>query len=276
MIAAIITAVAVGLAGPTVGSYLVQRKMSLLGDGIGHVALTGVALGTIAGAALNLSNANALAVPGAMIVSLAGALIVDQMQSRGRVAADVALALMFYGGAAAGVVLFEISGGDHETFEAALFGSLSDVSPGIAILTSLGAVAVIALAFGFRRILFAATHDPEFALASGIPVRGLTMALSAAAAIVITLAMQAVGLVLVGGLMIVPVAIAQLHAGSFARTMLRACLYGGAVALVGAILTVRWDIESGGLIVVASVLLYATVATIAARKAKSATGLAGA
>ena len=57
------------------------------------------------GAALHLSNQNALAVPGAMVVSLAGALIVDQMQSRGKVAADVALALMFYGGAAAGVVL---------------------------------------------------------------------------------------------------------------------------------------------------------------------------
>ena len=83
MIAAIVTAVAVGLAGPSVGAYLVQRKMSLLGDGIGHIALTGVALGVIAGTALNLSNPNALAVPGAMIVSLAGALIVDQMQSRG-------------------------------------------------------------------------------------------------------------------------------------------------------------------------------------------------
>ena len=128
---------------------------------------------------------------------------------------------------------------------------------------------MIALAFGFRRILFAATHDPEFARASGIPVRGLTMALSAAAAIVITLAMQAVGLVLVGGLMIVPVAIAQLHAGSFTRTMFRACLYGGVVALVGAALTVRWDIESGGLIVVAAVLLYAVVAAISSRRARA-------
>ena len=173
MIAAIITAVAVGLAGPSVGAYLVQRKMSLLGDGIGHIALTGVALGVIAGTALNLSNANALAVPGAMIVSLAGALIVDQMQSRGRVAADVALALMFYGGAAAGVVLFEVSGGDHETFEAALFGSLNGVSTLTAVFTALGGAVVISLAFGFRRILFAATHDPEFARASGIPVRGL-------------------------------------------------------------------------------------------------------
>ena len=81
--------------------------------------------------------------------------------------------------------------------------------------------------------------------------------------------MQAVGLVLVGGLMIVPVAIAQLHAGSFTRTMFRACLYGGGVALVGAALTVRWDIESGGLIVVAAVLLYAVVAAIASRRARA-------
>ena len=51
--------------------------------------------------------------------------------------------------------------------------------------------------------------------------------------------------------------------------MFRACLYGGAVALVGAALTVHWDIESGGLIVVAAVLLYATVAVIASRRARA-------
>ena len=256
---------AVGLAGPAVGAYLVQRRISLLGDGIGHVALTGVALGTMAGTALGLANQDALAVPGAMFTALVGALIVDRMQSRGRVAADVALALMFYGGAAAGVVLFDIGGGDHETFEAALFGSLGDISTATAIATAIGAAIVIALAFGFRRILFAATHDPEFARASGIPAGALTTWLSVAAAVVITLAMQAVGLVLVGGLMIVPVAIAQLHAGSFVTTMRRACLYGGGVAAVGAALTIHWDIESGGLIVVGAVLLYATVALVKSR-----------
>ena len=267
MIAAVATAMAVGLAGPAVGAYLVQRRISLLGDGIGHVALTGVALGTMAGAALGLANQDALAVPGAMVVALLGAIIVDRMQSKGRVAADVALALMFYGGAAAGVVLFDVSGGDHETFEAALFGSLGDVSTTTAVLTAIGAAIVVALAFGFRRVLFAATHDPEFARASGIPAGALTTSLSVAAAVVITLAMQAVGLVLVGGLMIVPVAIAQLHAGSFASTMRRACLYGGGVAAVGAILTIRWGIESGGLIVVAAVLLYGAVALVTSRVA---------
>lgn len=265
MIAALVCAVAVGLAGPTVGAYLVQRRISLLGDGLGHVALTGVALGTMAGATLGLANQNALAVPGAMIAALAGALTVDRLQTRGKVAADVAMALMFYGGAAAGVVLFEVGGGDHETFEAALFGSLGEVTPVTAITTAIGAAIVIALGFGFRRILFAATHDPEFARASGIPAAALTTALSAAAAVVITLAMQAVGLVLVGGLMIVPVAIAQLHAGSFTSTMRRACVYGGSVAAVGTLLTFLWDIESGGLIVVGAVLLYAAVAIITTR-----------
>jgi len=142
------------------------------------------------------------------------------------------------------------------------------IGAAVAAATAVGAAIVIALAFALRRILFAATHDPEFARASGIPVAALTTSLSVAAALVITLAMQAVGLVLVGGLMIVPVAIAQLHAGSFASTMRRACLYGGGVALVGATLTMVWDIESGGLIVVAAVVLYAIVAAFTARRTK--------
>ena len=70
---AYIVAVLVGLSAPVVGTYLVQRGLALLGDGIGHIALTGVALGWIAGAAANVTPHDAWAVPGASGCSSAAA-----------------------------------------------------------------------------------------------------------------------------------------------------------------------------------------------------------
>lgn len=111
MIRALIVAILVGLAAPVVGTYLVQRRLTLLGDGIGHIALTGVALGWLAANAAQATNRDAWAIPGAIIASIAGALLIEWMRRRGNSSADVALALVFYGGIAGGVILIGIAGG---------------------------------------------------------------------------------------------------------------------------------------------------------------------
>ena len=73
---AVIIAVLVGLSAPVIGTYLVQRGLALLGDGIGHIALTGVALGWLAGAAAGAVPVDAWAVPGAIAASIAGAVLI--------------------------------------------------------------------------------------------------------------------------------------------------------------------------------------------------------
>ncbi|MEX0914063.1 MAG: metal ABC transporter permease, partial [Demequina sp.] len=102
---ALMIALAVGIAGPVIGTYLVQRRMSLLGDGIGHVALTGVAAGWLAGSAANVAERDAWAVPGAILFASAGAIVIEYIRSREKVAADVIMAILFYGGIAGGVLL---------------------------------------------------------------------------------------------------------------------------------------------------------------------------
>src|SRR5690606_3784725 len=86
----------VGVAAPIVGTYLVQRRMALLGDGIGHVALAGVAAGWLAGSIAGLAERDALALPGAIIFAVAGAMIIERMRARGTAAADVVMAILFY------------------------------------------------------------------------------------------------------------------------------------------------------------------------------------
>ena len=66
----LIIAVLIGLTAPVVGTYLVQKRLSLLGDGLGHVALTGVAVGWLVGAWITASPADLLAIPGALAASV--------------------------------------------------------------------------------------------------------------------------------------------------------------------------------------------------------------
>ena len=106
---ALLAALLVGLAAPVIGTYLVQRRLSLLGDGIGHVALTGVAMGWLVGGVLGLVPQDVLAVPGAVVAAIVGAVVIELVRERGRTSGDVALALLFYGGIAGGVVLLSLA-----------------------------------------------------------------------------------------------------------------------------------------------------------------------
>src|SRR5665647_504086 len=74
---ALVVACLVGLVAPVIGTYLVQRRLSLLGDGIGHVALTGVALGWLVGNLTNLVPKDALAIPGAVLAAVVGAVVIE-------------------------------------------------------------------------------------------------------------------------------------------------------------------------------------------------------
>lgn len=256
---ALLVALAVGLAAPVVGTYLVQRRLSLLGDGIGHVALTGVAAGWLAGSAAGLADRSSWAVPGAILFAVLGAVLIEQIRARGTVAADVIMAVLFYGGIAGGVLLIGVAGGSGASLLGYLFGSISTVSSADVWVTLVLAALVIALGVGLRPALFSVSHDPEFARTSGIPVQALNIAVAVGAALTITVAMRVVGLLLVSGLMIVPVAIAQLLASSFSRTMSIAMAVGAAVCVTGLTLTYFHDLQPGSLIIVLAIGVYVLV-----------------
>jgi zinc transport system permease protein len=257
---ALIAAVLVGAAAPVVGTFLVQRKLSLMGDGIGHVALTGVAMGWLVGTWAGLAPADTLAVPGAVVAAVVGSIILVWGRSRGRTSGDLALALMFYGGIAGGVLLIKIAGGTNANLVSYLFGSISTVSTGDLWWTVGLAVGVLAVGVGLRHVLFAVSHDEEFARGSGLPVTALNMVVATISALTVTVAMRVVGLLLVSALMIVPVAVAQLIAGSFARTMALASAIGVTVSVVGLSMTYWEDIPPGATIVLLAIGLYALVA----------------
>jgi zinc transport system permease protein len=257
---ALLAALLVGLAAPVMGTYLVQRRLSLLGDGIGHVALTGVALGWLVGNAMQLAPHDALAVPGAVVAAIIGAVVIELVREHGRTSGDVALALLFYGGIAGGVLLISAAGGTNANLMAYLFGSISTVSTADLWLTVTLTTIILAVGIGLRTALFAVSDDEDFARASGLPVRALNIVIAVIAALTVTVAMRVVGLLLVSALMIVPVAVAQLVSGSFRRTMALAMVIGVAVCLTGLSITYWQNLSPGATIVVLAIVAYGLVA----------------
>ena len=117
MLRALAGALIIGVTAPALGIYLVQRRLSLIGDGIGHVALTGVGVGLL----LHQSP-----VITAVIVAAIGAVGVELVRERGRTSGDLALALLFYGGIAGGVVLVGLSDGQQQRQPGAVPVRLAD------------------------------------------------------------------------------------------------------------------------------------------------------
>ncbi|WP_290581466.1 metal ABC transporter permease [Aeromicrobium sp.] len=258
---ALAAAVVTGLTAPAIGTFLVQRRLALLGDGIGHVALTGVALGLLTGTAPVLT---------AVIAATLGALAIELMRTYARTSGDVALAMLFYGGIAAGVMLINLAGDSAATLNSYLFGSIVTVSPDdLTVIAILGGI-VLVVVLAATPQLFAVCQDEEHARVSGVPVRWYGILIAVLAAVTITVAMRTVGLLLVSALMVVPVAAAQQVARSFRATHLLAMGLGLLAAIVGVIASFEIDTQPGPTIVLTAMLCFAVLA--AARGVMTLTG----
>ncbi|MFE2070092.1 MULTISPECIES: metal ABC transporter permease [unclassified Streptomyces] len=257
---ALLAAVLVGITAPAVGIYLVQRRQALMGDGIGHVAMTGVGLGFL------LSTSPVWM---ATAVSVLGAVVMELIRWYGRTRGDIALAMLFYGGMAGGVMLINLApGGSNANLMSYLFGSLSTVSESDVTAICLLAAFVLLVTLGLRRQLFAVSQDEEFARVTGLPVRALNLLTAITAAVTVTVAMRVVGLLLVSALMVVPVAAAQQLSRSFAATFAIAVAIGVTVTIGGTITSYYQYVPPGATIVLLTIAAFIALSVLAAPLAR--------
>jgi zinc transport system permease protein len=243
---ALVAAALVGLAAPAIGTFLVQRGLSLMGDGIGHVAFMGVAAGLLLGISPLVS---------AMVVAALGAFVIEVLRQRGRTASDVALALIFYGGIAGGALLTYLSGESNRILSY-LFGSILLVDTSELILIGVVATFVVVLTLALSRALFAIAYDEEVARVAGLPVTTLNMLVALLAAVTIGVTMRVVGLLLVSAMLVLPVAAVQPLTRSFRGTMFASLGLGVVVSVVGLIAAFYADVAPGATIVLTAILAF--------------------
>ena len=256
---AYIAVVAVGFAAPLVGSFLVQRRLALIGDGIGHLAFAGVAIGV----ALSIAP-----VWGALAASLIGAIALERLRTAGRIAGDLALALVFYGALALGIVLLSASHRYDASAIGVLFGDPFTASTGDVTIAVVLCVLVAAAIAPFYRQLLAVALDEETARSSGLPVDALNVLTVALTALLVSAGLRVVGLLLVASLLVIPVAAGSRLAHSFRDTVRWAIVIGVVSGLVGLLIALAppGTLAPGGTIVLTAIAAF-VVSSVAGRRA---------
>lgn len=252
---ALVIGLIVGTCAPLVGTFLVDKHLSLMGDGIGHLAFAGVAGGLL----LSISP-----IWTALTVAVLGALAVEWLRTRGNTSGDLALSLFFYGGIAGGAVLASRAATDGITVNVVpyLFGSILTVTTGDAwMVLGIGALIIVSVVLA-HRAWFTIGIDQESAAVMGLPVRTLNSLLAVLTAVTIVAATRIVGVLLIAALMVLPVASARLVARSQVQTLLLSAAVGLISVIIGLSAARIWGLAPGGTIVLVSAAIFGVVAVV--------------
>jgi zinc transport system permease protein len=250
---ALVAGVAVGVFAPMIGAFVVQKRMSLVGDGIGHLAFAGIGAGVLVGI---------WPVWGALAVAVAGALALEWLRSRRTASGDLALALFFYSGIAAGVVLVNAGGGLDANLLVYLFGQpLTASGSEIGVIVSLGAV-VVATMLALRRVLFAVATDEDWSRVSGLPVGAVNAILAILVAVSVVAATRIVGILLIAAMMVLPVASGQVLARSFRGTLWWSVAIGVTSVVTGLAASRVWGVAPSGTIVLVASACFAVAGLV--------------
>ncbi|MDR2974689.1 MAG: metal ABC transporter permease [Propionibacteriaceae bacterium] len=252
---ALIAAALVGISSPTIGTYIVQRKLSLLGDGLGHVAIAGVGLALMTGTA---------PLPWAVAICVVGAVLIETLRQKGRATGDIGLAVLFYGGLAAGGLMASVAGQGAGGLSSYLFGSLNTVSVSDLVVVAVLSIVIVVIAVGLSPQLFAVCADEGFAKTLGLPVRLYNYLIVVLAAVTVTTAMRTVGLLLVSALMVIPVAAAQNVFHGFWKGLWGAMAIGLVASVGGYLASIVASLSPGAMIVLITIGFFVISWPIAA------------
>lgn len=245
LLAGLITAIVC----PVIGSFVVVRRQSLIGDGLGHIAFAGVTGGYMLGIYPAL---------GAFILTMLGAVGIELVRRRHAEFADMGLAIFFYSGISMAIIFSTITRMPSAGLLSFLFGSIITVSmTDVLMIAGSGIVVLLVVYFLFDKLMLI-TLDEDIASVAGINTSMINMLFSVLTAVVVVVGMTVVGILLVSALMIVPVATAHLLRVGFKATMAWAVVFSMLAVFVGLMSSFYLDIAPGGTIVMTAILLYIT------------------
>ncbi|MEH2253732.1 metal ABC transporter permease [Nostoc sp.] len=243
---AIVTAILLGILCAVVGNYLIVQRMGILGDVIAHAVLPGLAIAFFLGIDIFL---------GAFICGTLSTFVISWIQSQSRIKVDVAMALVFSGFLALGIMLVTLLKSKLDLHEF-LFGDILSVTADDVKRTVIITVVVLLLIKLFYKELLFYTFDPLGAQASGLPINLIHFALNGAITLTIVASMQTVGVVLVVSLLIGPGITAYLLVKELHQMMQLGAVIGVISSVTGMYISYYFNVPSGAAIVLVVSVLF--------------------
>ena len=234
------------------GSFLLIRNMALIGDGIAHVTFGGVAVSMVLAGVPTL--------PMATLFAVVAAVLIFELQDRGLLEGDTAIAIMMTGALAFGLVALRMWGeGITANVERFLYGNVLFVDDAsLDWICTVGLVALLLLGAMYKGLLAAAV-DPVAARVQGIPVRAIGLTFSIVTAVVVVLMVKIIGALLVTALLVSPAATAQQVGKSFRSCILWSQFFGLMSVLIGIYLSAEEDTGAGAMIALVAAVIFLVV-----------------
>lgn len=243
---AAITAVVIGISSGVVGSLIILRGLSLMGDAISHAVMPGIAVSFMLGTNVLL---------GALVSGLLAAGSIGFVNSNSKLKRDTSIGIVFTAFLATGVLLWARTQ-SAMTLESVLFGDVLSTKSAQMWQSIFITTIIIALVILFFKQLLVTTMDDEVAKAFGFPTKAIQYAVLISLAVVTVSAVQTVGVILVVAMLITPAATAFLLVKRFSTMMWLAALFSMVSAIVGMYFSYRWELQSGPAIVLVAFAMF--------------------
>lgn len=247
MIRAIIVGSLVSLCSTLLGTSLVLKRYSMIGDGLSHVGFAALAIAY----ALQLAPMS-VSIP----VCVIAAFFLLQLEENSKIKGDAATALLCSGALAVGVMTISLTTGMNTDVCNYMFGSILAISPSDMRLSVILSVVVLFLYIFFYPRIFAVTFDENFAKASGTNTRFYNMVLALLTSITIVLGMRMMGTLLISSLIVFPSITAMRVCKNFLGTIILASILSFFGFFVGMTLSFLYSIPTGASIVVIDIVLF--------------------
>ena len=247
MIRAIIVGSLVSLCSALLGTSLVLKRYSMIGDGLSHVGFAALAIAY----ALQLAPMS-VSIP----VCVIAAFFLLQLEENSKIKGDAATALLCSGALAVGVMTISLTTGMNTDVCNYMFGSILAISPSDMRLSVILSVVVLFLYIFFYPRIFAVTFDENFAKASGTNTRFYNMVLALLTSITIVLGMRMMGTLLISSLIVFPSITAMRVCKNFLGTIILASILSLFGFFVGMTLSFLYRIPTGASIVVIDIVLF--------------------
>ena len=253
---ALIVSVLVGAICPLIGGYVITRNLSFMGDALAHGVMPGLALGILLGFSPLI-----VAVP----AGIAFAMLIGFISHRTGLGEDTSIGILFAGMFALGLLILSVSDSITVNIEDILLGQVLGVSWTDVTITAALAALVVFLLAGMHRQLMFTSFDPVGAKVVGIPVQTMDYVLLGILALVIVLSVQAVGIVLVLAMLVVPAATSYLLVRRFINIMVIGAMLGMAATVTGLYLSYHYNLPSGPAMALTAIGMFAVAAMVKRR-----------
>jgi zinc transport system permease protein len=250
---ALIVGTLIALCSALLGVILVLKRFSYIGDGLSHVAFGALAIATI----FDLANTGVVVMP----VTILAAILILRTGQNPKIHGDAAIAMLSVGSLAVGYLvmnLFSTSSNISGDVCSTLFGSTSilTLTKAEVLLCIVMSIIVVAVFIVFYNRIFAITFDENFARATGVNASAYNMLIAIITAIIIVLAMNLVGSLLISALVIFPASSAMRVVKNFKGVVIYSAVISVCCALFGIVMSILFSTPVGATIVVANILVF--------------------